>query len=429
MFSDFSRPLIQFQPNQLDMMNALYWQQQQEMMRLNNANALQGQGIQLKSVESTLPTGPGTLYINDTFVASNPNEFASPANNPHGIKVALATRQQGFRGPVVGTDRTSGSLTSTDKVWMKSLTDLGTLGRTPEQTISDIRSLTSNNGASLLDQETEKLRQLNRSGASNSVVNFSQGVSKAGGVKRIYDEATLCLRGDLLPGDPRIPRSCAMLTNIAGAAGLSVEKLVSNNPEVRNAERGRLSQFLIDQVSAGMDSNPTLKASRKRYDRAVQSFEARSNSVVVSAGNDGSILDELSKSNGGFALTVPKDFSQNVLENNAVTSVGATQRSPWKGSGVERADYSSKSEGVDVYAAGGLGLYDNGGQEVVGTSFAAPRVAAVMAELHRQYPGASSARIERLLQQQLTQSAPDGSSTLNVLDDQSTSQFLASQCF
>lgn len=430
MFSDISRPLHQFQQNQMGLISALYWQQQQEMMKLENTNALQGQGIQLKSVESTLPTGPGTLYIDDSFVASKPDEFSSPANNPHGINVARAARQQGFRGAIVGTDRsTPGPITSTDKVWLNSLDGLNTHGRRPEQTIADIRSYASNSGASLLDEETAKLRELTRSGASNSVVNFSLGASKARCVQKLYSDATLCLQKNLPFNHPGVPDSYAMLSNIATAGNLSMEKLVSSDPKIRNAERGRLSQFLIDQVSTGYDNDHTLKASQKRYDRAVQSFEARSNSVVVSAGNHGSILEQLSKMNGGYALKAPDDFSRNLLENNAVTSVGATETTPWKSSGVQRAGYSSKSAGVDVYAAGGLGLYDNSGQEVQGTSFAAPRVAAMMAELHRRNPGASSAQIERLLQQLLTQSAQDGESTLRVLDDQSTSEFLAGQRF
>lgn len=404
---------------------ALIMQQMQlQQMRLRmsqNGSAGQSGGTEIQGTQGNLPNQAGTLYVNDTFTPWG-------AEVPHGTYVVGAARQQGFRGHIVGTNRSASGPGPVDRQAMAHETDLQTPGRSTRQTIADLRAWAGTNAASLLEQESNHLDRLTRSGAHNSAVNMSQGQSKASNVEQLYLKLMPALRLNRNENDPRFAGANAMLENIASAAGLDMQKLRSSDEKVRNAERGRMTQFLINQVSAGMDSNPTLAASRQRWNTSVRNFEARHNSVVISAGNEGRSLSDLMEAHGGYRLSAPSDFSRNVLQNNAVTSVGSTRQGSTTGN-VNRAEYTSNSNGIDVYANGGTGYYQGNGQEVDGTSFAAPRVAAMMAELHRRNPNMSSAQVENLVQQQLSRNTTDRGTRMFVLDDQRTSSFLAGRTF
>lgn len=404
----------QINAQQLQIQQMRQMQQMQQMAR--NGGAQNG-GTEIRGTEGNLPSRPGTLYVNDTF------DYSSSADGPHGNYVVGAARQQGFRGNIVGTNRSAAGPGPVDRQVMRHENDLMTPGRSTRQTIGDIRAWAGTSSASLLEQQSNHLDRLTRSGATNSAVNFSQGSSKASNVQQLYLKLMPALRLNRDENDPRFAGANAMVENIASAAGLDMTRLRSTDPKVRNAERGRMTQFLIDQVSAGMDSNPTLAASRRRYNTSVNNFEARNNSVVISASNEGQALSDLKEAHGGYRLGAPSDFSRNVLQNNAVTSVGATRGDN------TRADYTSNSPGIDVYANGRTGYHSSNGGEIDGTSFASPRVAAMMAELHRRNPNMSSAQVENLVQQQLSRNTTDGGNRMFVLDDQRTSSFLAGRTF
>lgn len=393
-------------------------QQMRQLAQMaQNGEARGSGGTEIRGTEGKLPARPGTLYVNDTFTPSSHSE------GPHGNYVVGAARQQGFRGNIVGTNRSAAGPGPVDRQVMSHENDLMTPGRSTRQTMGDIRAWAGTSSASLLEQESNHLDRLTRSGVTNSAVNFSQGSSKASNVQQLYLKLMPALRLNRDESDPRFAGANAMVENIASAAGLDMGKLRSRNPEVRNAERGKMTQFLINQVSAGMDSNPTLASSRRRYNTSVQNFEARHNSVVISASNEGKALAELKEAHGGYRLGAPSDFSRNVLQNNQVTSVGATSGR------ATRADYTSNSNGIDVYANGRTGFHSADGSEIDGTSFASPRVAAMMAELHRRNPNMSSAQVENLVQQQLSRNTTDRGTRMFVLDDQRTSSFLAGRTF
>lgn len=66
---------------------------------------------------------------------------------------------------------------------------------------------------------------------------------------------------------------------------------------------------------------------------------------------------------------------------------------------------------------------------VNGTSFASPKVAVVMAKLHRQYPDHSSAEIEQMLYRNLTEEGCEANSGVQVLRSEVDLKFLRNQTF
>ena len=159
-----------------------------------------------------------------------------------------------------------------------------------------------------------------------------------------------------------------------------------------------------------------------RWDDAVEGFEKNNNSVVISAGNEGTVEEDLESSIGNRQLRLPTDFETNVLENDLVTSVGAVD-----GRGTTRSAYSSESSGVDIYANGSLTLGED--FEASGTSFSSPRVGVTMAELHRLYPDMTSQQVESLMLSNLTENGRNGDSSIKVLKPDVNFEFLRNQKF
>jgi hypothetical protein len=401
--------------------------QQMQQMR-NQQMAVQGnaarQGVQLTGTEGPVPHQAGSLYLNDTFIPSSPLATLTTSGLTHGNIVAGAARGTGFHGPIVGSDRSSSGPGPLDRQTMAHQADYSTPGRTRAQTIADLKAYAGTSAASLLAQETGYLNRLTQSGANHSAANLSQGVSKSSTVMDLYKQMMPALRLNRDENSPEFARANGMMQNVARAAGLDESKLRSPDERVRNAERGRMTQFLINQVSQGMDSSPALATARRNYNTAVHNFEARQNSVVVSAGNEGTLFNDLREVHGNYRLSAPSDFSRNILQNNEVTSVGATEL---RNGQERRASYTSNSPGIDIYAAGGTGIRGRNGSEIDGTSFAAPQVAATMAELHRRNPNMGSAQIEALMKNQLTHQVSGSGET--ALDHGMTSRYLAGQTF
>ena len=401
--------------------------QQEQMQRMNQAvgqrNAAR-HNVQLSPAQGQVSGQAGSVYIHDTFVPSGPLDLSTPSGETHGSLAAGAARGTGFRGRIVGTDRANAGIGRLDRQAMELQDRYSTPGRTREQTIADLRAYSGTRAGALLDQQTQYLNRLTASGANRSVANLSLGRSKASGTLDLYEQMMPALRLDRNENDPAFARANGMLQNVARAAGVDVSRLRSPDERVRNAERGRMTQFLINQVSQGMDQSPALASARRNYGTAVRNFEARNNSVVIAAGNEGQHLTDLREAHGGYRLSAPRDFSRNVLQNNDVTSVGATDDT---GGRERRAAYTGNSPGIDIYADGGTGARGFDGREIDGTSFAAPRVAATMAELHRRNPNMSSAQIENLMRAQLSEQVRGSGET--ALDRETAARYLSGRTF
>lgn len=370
---------------------------------------------------------PGSLYIQDTFTPSfNPGSYSAP-EAAHGVKVAMSARQMGFRGRIVGQEAAYAPYDPNKPSDLAYQSSLYTTANNPKEARQKLREYAVGAAGRLLDQSTNYLQDLTSKGVSDSAVNFSSGRNVANTASDLYQRLAPALsRNPNLASDKL---SQAMLDNVTLAFDLDRKKLASSDPKVRDKEMGRLLQGLIDQSEAGYDS-PALKAQRKRYDKAVSAFEAGHNSVVVSAGNQGDYLQQLQQICPlSRPLAVSSNFTQNVLENNDVTLVGATELSADRFS-EQRARYSSPSREVDVYAPGWLNEASlRTAPNESGTSYAAPRVAAMMAELHRRNPGMSSSRIEKLLMTQLSHTVEGQGGSMPTLDAAETRKFLADRTF
>lgn len=362
------------------------------------------------SDSATSANQAGTLYVQDVFTPGLTPPDVAPAPT-HGLQVARAARQQGFQGRLVANPVQMSAFQERPPEWSLFQPNL-----TKEQSLDAIRAYASTGAQRMANDQAESLDRLSAQGKTQSVVNVSLGVSQAGQVSDLYRLAFGPLGA-----------SKTAIHNYAIAFGLDEQKLSDPDPKIHSAERQRLVQSLLDQVGQAWESDPALAAARKRWDAAVDRFEAGHNSVVIAAGNEGDRLQSLVP--GGPGLNIPANATTNILENQAVTSVGATRW--WSrpdGPKEQLAAYSSRSPGVDIYATGSVGYRHSAALTNWGTSFAAPRVAATMATLHQRNPELSSAQIETLVKS-LTHPLEGPNGPLQVLDYSKALQLMSEQTF
>lgn len=250
-----------------------------------------------------------------------------------------------------------------------------------------------------LKSYTEALNHQSRAGVKNSVVNISGGLNKADLLRNFMKQL-------------ENSRSPAALQNLAKAFGVDLQKLSSPDPAVSGPEHRKLQQGLVDSINRGLDGNPEVNKARKDYDQAVRRFESNHNSVVVSVGNTG---EEEQRVYPGVKL--PTDFQKSFNVNDQVTPVGSSIP------GIGRMPYTS-NERSDAIHTDGMAPGDNvrcGERPDQGTSYAAPRVSGLLAEIHRRYPNLTSQQAENLLRQQLT----NQSRGYTEVDPQKSRRFLA----
>lgn len=382
---------------------------------------------------------PGSLIIHDTFELSSNSPYTGEGNggywnkgvnknSKHGEIVRYSAEFDGFQGPVVERQTSSASDPYFSRIQHQSASALKSQNLTKEQANQALRNQMGAFTEGLYDTQTRMLNQDTASGARNSVVNISRGTSKA---RLTGDTYTALLKGVQSKDPQENKEGFTALGNYARAFDLDMTKLTSTDPEIHGPERQKLMQGLADTASSVIDHSPRIAQARQKFDSAVSRFEEGNNSVVIAAGNEGRVGDLLAKLNHGRRLDLPDDFTKNILENDQVTTVGATR---WKYDGEgnlkeSKAGYSSHSDGIDIYASGSVGFKDPNKKETDGTSYSAPRVASAMAELHRQNPNMSSAQIEALMKSKLTHQLPQGSPGEKVLDFGKSFAFLKGQKF
>lgn len=332
----------------------------------------------------------------------------------HGNVGAYAARQQGYRGNIyaesIGSDAVTGPDPSIQaELWLS----LGP--QDPAATRQAVQDISRFRHKELLHDVTGDLNKVRDRGLHDSAVNVSYAISPQRVAQDLYQQ----VKTNTNPGSPRHQFSA----NITRAYGIDPAKLDSQDPGVSGPERSRLQQALLDAAEAGLHS-PDVAQAQQSYDQAVHSVLSRNNSVVVSAGNQEQILEELAADAGGRRPRVAADSNHNVLANHEVTTVGATR---WYQNGSERlAAYSSRDPEVDIYASGSVGNgADPQRMKTAGTSFASPRVAATLATLHGTHQGATRSAMENLMRNRLTHQV----SNAPVLDYQRTEEYMRSQTF
>lgn len=379
---------------------------------------------------------PGTLIVQDSFV--------SLGGEDHGHTVVRSAREQGFTGPVfvpktpvlTPSSTRLGPPPAKSQLAIMELTDKQL---DKKQALAAIDSFAENAPTELLKDCTQTLQIASRSGASQTATNFSLGTSKARITEHLYNEFDRS-RGGSSPGWGGVFGSPSgstgpqpIVQNMATAFGLDVNKLNSSDRSVSAPEVAKLQQALADRVGKTHDNSKLLAQAKSDFHRAVVNYESGHNSVVISAGNQAEVAKKLEGDTGGRKLRLPDDFDRNVLDNADVTSVGATRWFEKDGQLKEvRANYSAKGSEVDIWASGSLtapGQQKSQRASTFGTSFSGPKVAATMAQLHKNNPGLSSSQVERLMKQQLTHTLNTSAGDIQVLDYQRTTDYLANNRF
>lgn len=349
----------------------------------------------------------GSLVMVDTFQESpspDPKEFGTRPG--HGNVGSYAARQHGFRGNVyaepIGPDAAPPFAMPPQVNWA---------ALSNEQVRARVRDASRDNSVSLLGSVTGDLDKQRKLGLHNSAVNVSYGESARHSAGSYFSNVL----NDLMYAPPGQP---GMGTRTLQAYGIDRSKFDNPDPKVSGPEWLKLQQGLLTDSEAGQRA-PEVNAATGRYRQAVRNLEANHNSVVVSAGNSESQLQDWSSMTNGQRVREGAGSNRNVLSVPEVTTVGATQWLRDRQGGLHErvAPYSSR-DGADIYASGSVGNGVNPQRmKSPGTSFAAPRVAQAMATLHKLHPSLSSSQVESLLRNQATHQVNDGAAgPVDVLD-------------
>lgn len=335
---------------------------------------------------------PGSVIVTDNFYRETNSNASS-----HGLRVASTVVAAGFPGAVVANQKQD--LKHPGSLMIQSA--LGSASFDKNTTMSLLSTLVDLDVSTTLDSYSAELYEGLQMGEFNSVRNFSSGISKSTVVEGIFSGALAQYESD----DPQLKaRGQTTLDNFARAYDLSFDALTSGDRQTRVREKARLFTGLAQTVSETIDHSPNIAWSRQRFRGMVRAYESRNNSVVLAAGNHGR-MRELA---GEFGITLPQDVDISLLAVNEVTVVGAAGDS-----GI--ADYSSRYSQVDIYADGDS-VDPLSGESSSGTSYAAPRVAAVMASLHALYPQATSEEVEEMMRTELTRQVGIEDGIVSVLN-------------
>lgn len=330
---------------------------------------------------------PGNLWVVDHF--QMPPSMGIPGalsvvehqclKDCHGTQVASIARQTVSHLPVV--------CVKGEREWWAEKHNFAWVqnwnqDRTPEALLQALKQRILTHRKSALESRTEVLRKMAEASVCQSVVNLSSGCGLAGTI------AAFLGRTSYDPEDPEERKSALRERTLLGLAlGLDVERLCCENPNVSRPEKARMFQKLVD-LSVEGDSNPELIQAKRAYDQACAGLVANHNSIVVAAGNEQDLPAILSDYTGA-ELRLPPDFLLNDLTNSHTVAVGATQDSA---PGSPMAEYSCRYPGVRFFASGQ-------GPHGEGTSLAAPRIAAVLANIHRDHPDWDSSQCQDYLRQ------------------------------
>lgn len=293
----------------------------------------------------------GALVLCDSFTPS------SPAEPAHGMLVAQVAGQQGFQGKLV-------ALKFEDELDPQQQQGLQQLGRhvqgwgeaqQPAVVRQELYESILSTRLNTLHTATQRLLAVAESGARNVALNLSLGSTPALCVSAVLD-------------------MCSQPETAEQAQEQLAKAFATENQEDVHAG--------LVHLALQTSGDERLIQAREQFAHAVRDLESNHNSVIVAAGNDGAIGKRL-------ACTFPAEFIRSDLVTPETTVVGALENDA-------PAPYNGDPTSVTVFAPGSAYIAQLK-QTIHGTSFASPRVAALMATLHGQFPDLDSAAIEARL--------------------------------
>lgn len=164
-----------------------------------------------------------------------------------------------------------------------------------------------------------------------------------------------------------------------------------------DASEGEVLQALVDEVSDSRRNSEAIRESEERYDALTEEARARGITTVVSAGNYGRFADRLEKA----GVEADDKFYTDVLVNDNVIAVGAVDdHNTSMVKDDTEAALTTPNAGTDVSADGVAVSTEVDGETHTGdgTSFSAPQVAGVAAQIAEEYPSLRPAEIQYVIE-------------------------------
>lgn len=243
------------------------------------------------------------------------------------------------------------------------------VGSTPAPRGASLDERIEHRVTSFLDSTSDAIQGILDNRGQINVINQSQSISPVRVVEDLWRE----VRND--------PKERAALAKELGLDADATDK--------------ELLQALADHVDKVFETSPEIAKAKERYDALSAELEEAGILHVVTAGNTGDFLDELDD----LGVTYDRDFSNSVLFNEHKIVVAASTG----GRDDQIAEFSTPSDYVTVAIDGTDIPVESGTSN--GTSFAAPQVTALIAEMRRIDPSLTNDEIRDILAKAATDTA------------------------
>jgi hypothetical protein len=360
---------------------------------------------------------PGNVDILDGFQPSR--DALEEGQTEHGDLVTQMALGQGLQGTAVQTVTPHGAVSKrTDGDWA-TMDKVNPSEKSFDRALGDY--FASSQQGCIQDAATGTGDALAK-GDNHAAINISSDQSKARMVDNLYGS----MREAWAPGQHDSPEAIKqgqnLLHNYAKTYGLNENDLTHDTPNTGKA-RAALQNNLIAQANRGVASNQTgISNAEQSYAKNTHALADQKVSTVVAVGNEGQLESEMTADAGGRKPQgMGSDFYSNPYTNADTVNVGATgSTNDLNANSI--SNYSSPSPNVSLYANGNeLKFIPSGSGKVrqtpeEGTSFAAPEVAADLANIHAQHQDFSNDQALQYLKQHKSHSMQTSQGPMPVLN-------------
>jgi subtilisin family serine protease len=222
----------------------------------------------------------------------------------------------------------------------------------------------------LLDNTSDGIEEiLNDDDSKITTINQSQSVAEGRIVRDLWNDAK---------------ENPEFRSNLAEHLGL--------DPDVNDRE---LAQALVDDVGDVVSNSEAIAESKQRFDEVSRRAAEAGITHVVTSGNLGTFASEMDR----LGVETDRQFYDSAFVNRHTLVVAASNETG-RG-GPTSASFNSPNANADVSAPGvniDITTQDGASETNSGTSFAAPAVAALVAQIKAENPDLSPREIERLLE-------------------------------
>ena len=295
-----------------------------------------------------------TIAVFDSF-----NDADKPGESTHGEQVEGIIQQEGgFKDEDIQRYQinSGGSRAELEKQLAEG--DDDALSNYVEDRYTSMLDNTSDGIEEILDDKDSKIKTINQ----------SQSVAEGRIVRDLWKDAK---------NDPKFRESLA--------EHLGFDSNVSDR---------ELAQALVDDVGDIVNSSDAIAESKDRFNKVSKRATDAGITHVVTSGNLGDFAGELDR----LGVETDKQFYDSAFVNGHTLVVGASDET---GKRSTSADFNSPNANADVSAPGvdiSLTTQDGAKEKNSGTSFAAPAVAALVAQIKAENPGITPREIELLLE-------------------------------